>query len=310
MSDPLADMISLLQPSARYSKRVDASGAWRVQRTEVGQACYCMVLAGHCSLEMNGHDPIHLGDRDFVLIPAAYDFAMSSINPPAPEGLETRPVRQSDSTVRLGQADCKPDVRLLIGYCHFGAPDAELLVSLLPDFFVVRKERRLENLAKLVREEALADRPARSVVLDHLLQVLLIETLRSAGETSDSKGLVKGLSDPKLARALRHIHEAPQTPWTVADLARAAGMSRSAFFTKFNRKLGLAPMEYILNWRMTLAKSMLRHRQYTIAEIAEKVGYGSTSAFSVAFSRKVGQPPARFARQQVEHANNLIDAPA
>jgi len=305
LPDPLAEMIALLQPSARHSKQVDASGAWRVQRSEVGNAFYCMVLAGSCFLDVDGHDPIDLEDGDFVLVPAAYDFAMSSNNPPAPIGLETEPVVQADATVRLGQTDCAPDVRLLIGYCQFGAPDAELLVSLLPDFFVVRKERRLENIAKLVREEALAAHPARDVVLDHLLQVLLIETLRSAGETSDSKGLVKGLSDPKIARALRQIHAAPQTVWTVADLARAAGMSRSAFFTKFNRKLGLAPMEYILNWRISLAKSMLRQREYNLAEIAEKVGYGSTSAFSVAFSRKVGQPPARYAHQQLEQANHL-----
>ncbi|WP_033070061.1 AraC family transcriptional regulator [Thalassospira australica] len=305
MSDPLAEMIALLQPSARHSKQVNASGVWRVQRSEVGQAFYCMVLAGQCKLDVDGPDSIDLGDGDFVLIPAAYDFAMSSRTPPAPDGLQTQPVLQPDATVRLGQAADEPDVRLLIGYCHFGAPDAELLISLLPDFFVVRKERRLENLAKLVRDEALSERPARDVVLDHLLQVLLIETVRSAGETSDGKGLVKGLSDPKIARALRQIHDAPQTAWTVADLARAAGMSRSAFFTKFNRKLGLAPMEYILNWRITLAKSMLRQRQYSIAEIAEKIGYGSTSAFSVAFSRRVGQPPARFAHQQLEQANRL-----
>lgn len=266
-----------------------------------------MVLEGDCRLTISGHDPIDLGDGDFVLVPAACDFAMSSNNPPASEDLQTQPVPLPDSTFRLGSIDRAPDVRLLIGYCHFKAPDAQLLVSLLPEFFVVRKDRRLASLSKLVREEALAERPARDVVLDHLIQVLLIETMRTAGETSESKGLVKGLADPKLARALRQIHSAPQTAWTMADLARTAGMSRSAFFTKFHHKLGVAPMEYILNWRLTLAKSMLKERKHTIAEIAEKVGYGSTSAFSVAFSREVGQPPARFAHQQTETPSRLIE---
>jgi transcriptional regulator GlxA family with amidase domain len=84
----------------------------------------------------------------------------------------------------------------------------------------------------------------------------------------------------------------------VAQLAKEAALSRSAFFARFTRGVDIAPMAYLLNWRMALAKNMLRRSQGSIAEIAERVGYGSASAFSVAFTRHVGLPPARYARQQ------------
>ncbi|MGH8513812.1 MAG: helix-turn-helix transcriptional regulator, partial [Gammaproteobacteria bacterium] len=84
--------------------------------------------------------------------------------------------------------------------------------------------------------------------------------------------------------------------WTIDQLAKIAALSRSAFFERFTRLGGVAPMEYLLAWRMEIAKSLLRDDTTTVAEIAERVGYGSTSAFSVAFSRQVGQPPSRYAR--------------
>lgn len=90
----------------------------------------------------------------------------------------------------------------------------------------------------------------------------------------------------------------PTKARTVAQLAKEAALSRSAFFERFSRAVGLAPMAYLLNWRMALAKNMLQRGEVRIAEIAERVGYGSASAFSVAFTRHVGLPPARYARRQ------------
>ncbi|MNY62189.1 HTH-type transcriptional regulator AppY [compost metagenome] len=85
-------------------------------------------------------------------------------------------------------------------------------------------------------------------------------------------------------------------PWTVAELAKVAALSRSAFFERFTRTVGVPPMEYLLAWRMEIAKELLRDKDLSISEIAERLGYGSTSTFSVAFSRHVGQSPSRYAR--------------
>jgi AraC-like DNA-binding protein len=82
----------------------------------------------------------------------------------------------------------------------------------------------------------------------------------------------------------------------VAELATEAALSRSAFFARFGRTVGLRPMEYLLAWRMALAKQLLRERELGMDQAAERVGYGSASAFSIAFARHTGLPPARYAR--------------
>ena len=299
MVDPLAEVVTLLQPQARFSKVVSAAGPWRVRRSETGQPFYCVILDGSCRLEVNGHEQIQLQQGDFVLIPAAYSFTVSSLEPPASEDWDMAPVPLADGEIRHGAQEGPPDVQLLVGYCSFGSPDAALLVSLLPQLVHVRGEKRLATLVQLVGEETRATRPAREVILARLLEVLLIEALRSAAPTAASPGLLRGLADERLAVALRRLHGNMTKPWTVAQLAKEAALSRSAFFERFSRALGVAPMAYLLAWRMALAKSLLRRQEGGIAEVAERVGYGSASAFSVAFTRHVGLPPARYVREQM-----------
>jgi transcriptional regulator GlxA family with amidase domain len=130
------------------------------------------------------------------------------------------------------------------------------------------------------------------------MELLLVAALRSMEGDDAPPGLLRGLADARLAPAIRQMHAHPTRPWTVAQLARSAALSRSAFFERFTRTIGLAPMEYLVAWRMAVAQDLLRHRDVGLAEVARRVGYGSASAFSTAFSRQVGQPPGRFARQQ------------
>lgn len=287
----------LLRPTATRSKTVGGSGRWRLRRAEAGQPFYCVVLEGACLLAVAGEGPVALAPGDFVLIPAAYEFTVSSVEPPPPDRY-TEPVVLADGAVRLGAADGPPDVLILVGHCTFGSPDATLLVSLLPRLVHVRDEARLSTLVGLVGDETREARPARDLVLSRLLEVLLIEALRSTTGPAASPGLLRGLADPRLAAAIRRMHEAPGHPWTVAELAGAAAMSRSTFFDRFRRAVGAAPMDYLLTWRMALAQDLLRRRQGGIAEVARRVGYTSASTFSVAFARHTGVSPGRYAEGQ------------
>ena len=297
MIDPLAEIVTLLQPAATLSKVVGGAGRWRLRRTDAGQPFYCVVLHGGCCLAAGGHEPIMLSQGDFVLIPAAHDFTVSSIEPPPP-GRYCEPAVLAGGEVRLGALEGAPDVLVLVGHCAFGSPDAALLVSLLPQLVHVRSEARLATLVELVGEETRGSRPARDLVLTRLLEVLLIEALRSTTSTSASPGLLRGLADPRLAAAIRRMHEDPGRAWTVADLAAEAALSRSTFFDRFRRAVGAAPMDYLLTWRMALAQNLLRRRQGGIAEVAKRAGYASASTFSVAFARHVGVPPGRFAASE------------
>lgn len=295
MSDPLADVVALLQPSAQLSKLASGAGVWRVRRAASGQPFYCVLLEGACRLAVDGAEPMILNAGDFVLIPAVHGFTMSSLREARPGEGDPAAVTMLPGETRHGDADAPPDVRLLVGHFVFGSPDAALLVSLLPRIVHVRGEWRLASLVQLVTDEARAARPARETILRHLLEVLLVEALRSTATPSAPQGLLRGLGDERLAGALRRLHEEPARAWTVAQLAREASLSRSAFFNRFRRAVGVAPMEYLLSWRMALAKNLLRRGQIGIQEIAEKIGYGSASAFSTAFTRFVGLPPSRYA---------------
>lgn len=298
MTDPLAEVVTLLQPQAAFSKLVSGAGRWRVRRTELGRPFYCVVLEGSCRLVVEGHEPLVLQADDFVLIPAAHNFATSSIDPPD-DSLDLPPTMLPGGEFRLGTLEGPPQVRMMVGYCVFGSPDAAMLVSLLPQLVHVRGEPRLATLVRLVNDESRGQRPARELILARLLEVLLIETLRSTTGTAASPGLLRGLADARLSVAIRRMHEMPTHAWTVVQLAKEAALSRSAFFERFSRAVGMPPMEYLLAWRMALAKKLLRNPGVGIADVAERVGYSSASTFSVAFTRHVGVPPARYARDQV-----------
>ena len=127
---------------------------------------------------------------------------------------------------------------------------------------------------------------------------MFVEALRSTASTQAPPGLLRGLSDPRLAPALRRIHGEIAQPWTMEELAGAAAMSRSSFFERFKATVGVPPMEYLLAWRMTVAKHLLRQEHTVLADVAERVGYSSASTFSTAFSRFVGEPPSAFARHE------------
>ncbi|HCW97395.1 MAG: AraC family transcriptional regulator [Pantoea sp.] len=294
MIDPLAEIVSLLRPQAAFSKRVCASGRWRVNRSETGQPFYCLMLEGCSELTIKGNPPITLEKGDFVLIPAALEFCMSSVEPPAADAPETLPQMLAPGEFWVGDPGQPADVQTLIGYCHFDAPDAGLIVSLLPQFIHVRGESRLTMLVQLVMDECRAQRSARDIVLERLLELLLIEALRSILICNACPGVMSGLADERVSAAIRAIHARPEHSWTGAELAKAAAMSRSAFFVRFREAVGVAPMDYLLTWRMALAKKLLRGKDMTVAEVAEHVGYRSASAFSVAFSRHAGITPVKY----------------
>ena len=297
MSDPLAQVVGLLRPDLSFSKLIEGAGAWRIRRSEEGRPFFCAVLEGVVRLEVPGREPLLVSAGDFVLIPAAYDFISCSTAPPPPDRLESVPIEVRPNFFRLGDPVAEPDVRMLVGYCAFGSTDAALLVSLLPSLIHARGEGRLTTLIQMAVEESRAERAAREVVLARLMELLFIESLRSSGPHCPC-GILRGLGDDRMAAAIRYIHEQPTAPWTIASLARGAAMSRSAFADRFRRTVGMAPMEYLLHWRMVLAKQLLEHGQASIAQVARSVGYGSASTFSVAFARHVGTSPSLYARQQ------------
>lgn len=296
MVDPLSEVIALLRPRTVASRPISGAGRWAVRYTDFGHPSFCTVLSGRCRLAVDRARPVTLEAGDFVLLPRTPGFTMSGFRPATPERLDPNVEALKTDEIRHGTRGGPPDVRIMGGYFLFDSPDAALLTSLLPAVVHVRGVQRLSLLVRLVGEEFRERRDGRDLALARLVELMLIEALRSSPAEEAPPGLARGLADPRLAAAIREMHGHPARDWTVEQLAGKAALSRSAFFERFSRAVGVPPMEYLLGWRMALAKELLRRGDATVTQVAERVGYGSASTFSTAFRRYVGQPPSRWAQ--------------
>jgi AraC-like DNA-binding protein len=160
----------------------------------------------------------------------------------------------------------------------------------------------LEASLRYALSEARSPRPGGMGVLAKLAEVLFIEVLRiyMNEQTPGTTGWLAGVGDRIVGAALGALHKNPARAWTLEDLASEAGTSRSVLAEKFQVIVGIAPMQYLTQWRMLLAANLLSGSQLPLIRIAEEVGYQTDTAFSRAFSREYGMPPARWRRLQVE----------
>lgn len=297
-SDPLSQVVQLLKPHAAFANIISGKGNWAVRYSEYGFPSFCIMLEGSCLLSVDGHEPVEIAAGDFILLPATPAFTISSFAPAPPVMLDPDKAAKERRELRYGEQDGAPDMCSLGGAFLFDRHDAGLLVSLLPSVVHVRDSARLRLLVDMVGQESFEPKPGSAYVLSRLAELLLVEALRSSTAGNAPPGLLRGLGDARLAPALTAMHARVGHSWTIEQLARIAALSRSSFFERFNRLVGTAPMDYLLAWRMEIAKQLLRADELSVSEIAERIGYGSSSAFSVAFSRHVGQPPSAYASAQ------------
>lgn len=307
MRDPLSEVVRLLRPRAAFANVICGKGNWAVRYSEYGLPSFCIVLDGSCRLIVDGHEPIAIKAGDFILLPTTPAFTISSFAPAPPIYLDPNNIANAHGELRYGEQDGVPDMRSLGGAFLFDCADSSLLVSLLPKVVHVQDSLRLAQLVRMVSEESAEQKPGSAFILSRLVELLLVEAMRSATAGNAPPGLLRGLGDERLARALTQMHTHIDRAWTVAQLAKVAALSRSVFFERFTRMLGAPPKEYLLAWRMEIAKDLLRDNELAVSEIAERVGYGSTSAFSVAFSRHVGQSPSRYARSEWSRRRTLVE---
>lgn len=292
--DPFSQIVALLKPQAIFWRVVEAQDAWTICFRPTQVVVFGQMIEGDARVEREDGIGFDLAAGDFVLMPAPPPWTMAA-------GGGGRPVdfkAAIDEPGLLASGASAPRVtRFIAGSFAFAPANADLVARLMLPIVHVRAPDvlmgRLGALLSAVGEEALADRPGRSLVLDRLLEVLLIEALRHRPGVviGADRGLLAGLADAKIGKALRLMHEDAQRPWTVAALAAAVGMSRSAFAARFTQMIGVSPIDYLAQWRITLAKDALAASILPMAEIAELAGYQSVSAFSTGFKRATGLSP-------------------
>jgi len=298
--DALSDILSLLKPSGYGFRGLDAGGDWAlVFGPGDGVRCYA-VESGACWLALEGEaEPVRLTAGDFVLVPGGRPYRLYSPPDASPtDAFRFFPTVPAGETAVLNGGG---DVQGVGGFFGFEGMHAELLLGMLPPLVHIRAEANkaalrwsIERLMREMREP----QPGSTLIAEHLAQALLIEALRLhlAEHSHDSTGWLFALADRRLRAVIAAMHAEPGRKWTLAALARVAGMSRSSFAVRFKDKVGEPAMDYLTRWRMMVASDRLANNGMPIALVAPIVGYESESAFGAAFKRVMGYSPRQFAR--------------
>jgi AraC-like DNA-binding protein len=302
--DPLSQVIGLLKPQAVGWRVIEAHDAWTIGFRPTNVVVFGQIIEGSCHVEREDGISFDLDAGDFMLMAAPPNWTMSAFGGSVAVDFSAA---IENPGLLLSPAQATRVTRFIAGNFKFAAANRDLISTLMLPIVHVRGNEiaaaRLGALLATLGDEARADRPGRSLVLDRLLEVILIEALRyrPADIGDGRRGLLAGLADQRIGRALRIMHSDTKRPWTLVALAREVGMSRSAFASRFLQLVGVPPIEYLANWRMTLAKSALASSSdVPMADIAEITGYQSVSAFSTAFKRETGVSPSLYVRSLQE----------
>jgi AraC-like DNA-binding protein len=266
-----------------------------------------LITEGECFVELGPGAPVHLVAGDAVIFPQGDAHRMTSQPglPPATGARLDAVLARRPRQLAYGGGGAI--TRLVCGYLACDARLAELLLNGLPSLVRVNVRGSsagawLEASVRYALAEARSPRPGGEGVLAKLAEVLFIEVLRLyMNEQAEGRtGWLAGLGDRIVGTALSALHRSPAQAWTLEELARTAGTSRSVLAERFQMLVGSSPMQYLTQWRMLLAANLLCRSNAPLARIAEDVGYQTDTAFSRAFRREFGAPPAAWRRSRVQ----------
>ena len=298
-------------PRARRAFLLKAvfAGTWSITVQDRAPLTVVVMARGEATFtDSSASHRVCAGDVVLARGPAAYTFADSAETPAdiriLPGQVCVDPKGHIlEGTMDLGvrtwgnvPADTESATVMLIGtYQRETSVGARVLAN-LPRTVVLRSVET--PLVEVLAAEVVRDRPGQEAVLDRLLDLLLVSSLREAFAGIDAPCWMAAEDDAVLGPALRLIHERPGESWTVASLAEHAGVSRAAFARRFAERVGEPPLTYLTAWRMALAADLLAGTDLTIAAVARKVGYANAFALSAAFKRAYGESPAHFRTRQ------------
>lgn len=294
-----SDLYFTAELAGNFSVDIPADGA-RIR--------FHLVLAGGCKLLLSEDAPvIDLCEGDLVLVPNGRGHILCD----APE---TRTVPLADAMAAgfdpvagllRNQPEGEGDVRLLCGFCAFDDDYRHPGFGLIDDHVILRADdaqsgsggAAQSSIVAMIQTLAQTAEPGWRSALARLMEVLVISLMAAQLQRSNvPQGFLAGLADAKIARALTCIHAQPERDWTSDLLAKQAGMSRTRFVVRFGECVGIAPMQYLQNWRMGRAKALLRDTNLSMDEVALRCGYQSMPAFSRRFKAQYGEGPGAFRR--------------
>jgi AraC-like DNA-binding protein len=297
--DILQDHLATARASGGVFARSVARPPWGLRLPGTIQLALHTVLQGRAWLWLD--DPsnaLELAPGDLALVLGGPDHHIA--DKPGAACISPQGFREQHANDE--HIDHQATTVFLCGAYQFSGDVGRGLIQTLPPTLLLRAAAHdpLHDVIALLSQELSTPAPGQQTVLDRLLDVLLVLALRACFEQSPTAPRwYQAASDPRLRPALHAIHAEAGHPWTVPELASLSGLSRPAFARNFERSLGQAPMRYLTDWRMTLARDHLRTGELTIDQIAIRTGYASPNAFAAAFRRHHGQPPGQWRQHEL-----------
>jgi AraC-like DNA-binding protein len=296
--DPFSDVLSLLHVEGGISAGLEAGGAWAVDFSGYRFVKFGTVLHGSCWLTVQGSDnPVQLRIGDCYVLTNGKPFRLGS-------DLHTKAMPASNVYAHISGGMARygtgADTRLAGGRFTFDEASAPALLELLPP--IIHMQAATDQAAMLrwvverLSHELEVARAGAQLMTRHLVSILFVQLLRDFVASHDSPpvGWLRALSDSKIGAALKLMHGDVARRWTVERLAEAVGLSRSTFAARFREIVGVPPLDYLLQWRMRLARNALTDNGKTVSSVAFSLGYESERAFSNTFKRVVGQSPSEY----------------
>jgi len=296
----LREFLGMLRPKATHWGVILAKGRWGVSFRDRQDLLFFRVDQGKCLFLRAGAEPLQFAAGDFLLVRTSTPFSLASDQGAEPVDSWDLVARTRSTEICVGNGDGEAVV-VRGGRFVFDSHNEKFLLGLFPPLVHLASRNaqsdRVTALLAMNEAECAAPGVMSEFVIGRLMELLLVELIRGEALVLQASrvGLLAALADPVTARALAALHGKMAHPWTTTELARLCCCSRSAFSSRFTKIVGVAPMSYLQQWRIAVAKDELRRGLRSVEEIGFLVGFQSGSAFSTAFTRAVGRSPSSFA---------------
>jgi AraC-like DNA-binding protein len=300
--DVLSEVLAVSGVRGSAGARIGGAGAWSVDWAGDRDAVAYAVTAGIAYLTVANDAPRLLTNGDVVLLPTGVPHSLASAPGAQSHSCDlaaAEEARRLGKVLRLGEGDVQTQI---LGASYSHDPTGSVPVfALLPPVLHLHAQQldaSLTDIVKILGRELAQPGPATHLLLNRLVDVLLVHVLRSwlTSEAATDTSWWGALRDPLLLQAVSRIHDAPDHPWTAQLLAKEVATSKQTLIRRFSSLAGTTPGRYLTRWRMNLAAQRLRDTDDSLETIAVAVGYTSVYAFSRAFHRERGLPPARYRR--------------
>ena len=311
--DVLSDILRAVRIQGRLYFKTAFSARWGIAVPGDGNvARYHMVTRGFCWVTVAGEPtPIRLESGDLIVIPHGAGHCL--LDDPATPAVPLEDVLRhtgyaGDGPLVWGDGDSIEPTTIICGQYSFSSNHADVLVRSLPSFIHIKHTETLNygwlaDAMRFTAYEADSWQPGSEAVVNRLSEIIFVQSVRAYAQSHQAgTGILRALSDDHLAGALRALHRDPAFNWTVDDLAREAGLSRTLFAERMKELLGVSPISYLTQWRMELAREALADHRCSVTEVAERVGYQSLPAFSRGFKKHFGFGPGEARRRSAPPA--------